>query len=51
MRIGGIDDGVGRFGCNIALYELDSLAGWENGFLQEAVHKNILPLINRLNCP
>jgi hypothetical protein len=51
ILVGGIDDGTGRLVSNIAPDKLEGLAGWENGFVQEIVHKNILPRISGRNPP
>jgi hypothetical protein len=44
ILIGGIDDGIRHLGGDIALDKLDGLAGGENGFVRDGVHKDILQL-------
>jgi hypothetical protein len=45
MRIGGVDDCIGRLVGYISPDKLEGLAGGEDGFGQEGIHENILPLI------
>jgi hypothetical protein len=46
MFVSRVDDGIRRFSGDVALDELEDLAGWEGGFSSNDVHADILPPLN-----
>ena len=44
VRVGGVDDSVGRLGGDVTLHDLDGLPGGKYAFSQDAVHAAILSL-------